>query len=60
MPLGARMTRHINKGYVCMYVCMYGPGPLDRTIFVLGISNLSDLPVTEHNGLRRFAVDVTV
>ena len=46
--------------YVCMYVCMYGPGPLDRSIFVLGISNLSDLPVIEHNGLRRFAVDVTV
>ena len=23
VPIGIRMTRHSNKGYVCMYVCMY-------------------------------------
>ena len=23
VPIGTRTTRHFNKGYVCMYVCMY-------------------------------------
>ena len=36
------------------------PGTLDRTVFVLGISNLSDLPVTDHNVSRGFVVNVTV
>ena len=22
VPIGTRTTRHFNKGYVCMYVCM--------------------------------------
>ena len=23
MPIGTKTIRHLNKGHVCMYVCMY-------------------------------------
>ena len=35
MPIGTKTIRHLNKGHVCMYVCMYVLNLELSVVFVL-------------------------